>query len=143
MPRLTKPFVTTRVIDAVEQHGRDRMSTIPLQSRQPISPAVARLSALAPLDAEALLALERSISASVTDRAQSELITEGREIPAALLVVEGWAARVRILADGRRQFPVVPAARRHDRDVPPRTAAGRVDGGRDHPAQDLPPARWR
>lgn len=75
-----------------------------LQVQQASTPAVTRLSALAPLDAEAVHALERSIASSVTDRMRSELLTEGREIPAALLIVEGWAARVRILSDGRRQF---------------------------------------
>jgi CRP-like cAMP-binding protein len=84
--------------------GRGSASTIMPRLQQAASPAVTRLSALAPLDAEAIEALERSIAASVTDRPRSELLTEGREIPAALLLVEGWAARVRILADGRRQF---------------------------------------
>lgn len=77
---------------------------MPLQVQQAASPAITRLSALTQLDAEAMQALERSIASSVTDRARSELLTEGREIPAALLIVEGWAARVRILSDGRRQF---------------------------------------
>lgn len=80
------------------------MSTMPLQVQQAAAPAVTRLSALARLDGDALQALERSIASSVTDRVRSELLTEGREIPAALLIVEGWAARVRILSDGRRQF---------------------------------------
>ena len=77
---------------------------MPLQVQQAATPAVTRLSALAPLDAEAIQALERSIASSATDRARSELLTEGREIQAALLIVDGWAARVRILSDGRRQF---------------------------------------
>jgi CRP-like cAMP-binding protein len=77
---------------------------MPLQVQHAVLPAATRLSALAPLDAESIQALERSIAASVADRARSELLTEGREIPAALLIVEGWAARVRILSDGRRQF---------------------------------------
>ena len=75
-----------------------------LEAQRVAVPAVVRLSALARLDAEALEALERSIDASVTERPRTELQTEGQEIPAALLVVEGWAARVRILSDGRRQF---------------------------------------
>ena len=75
-----------------------------LQAQQTTTPAVKRLSALARLDAEAVYALERSIAASVMDRARSELLTEGREIQAAMLIVDGWAARVRILSDGRRQF---------------------------------------
>ena len=80
------------------------MSSVPLRAPQPQGPAVTRLAALAPLDAETLDALERSIASSVSDRARSELLTEGREIPSALLIVEGWAARMRILPDGRRQF---------------------------------------
>lgn len=84
------------------------MSTLPLQFQhafsQAVSPAVERLSALAPLDAEAIHALERAIDSSVVDRPRTELLAEGREIPAALIVIEGWAARVRILPDGRRQF---------------------------------------
>lgn len=67
-------------------------------------PAVTRLSTLAPLEPEAVQALERAIAASVTDRPRSELLSEGQEIANALLVVEGWAARMRILPDGRRQF---------------------------------------
>jgi CRP-like cAMP-binding protein len=77
---------------------------MPLQLQQATTPAATRLSALARLDAEAVHAIERSIAASVPDRPRSELLTEGREIQAALLIVEGWAARVRILSDGRRQF---------------------------------------
>jgi len=44
------------------------------------------------------------VAASITDRPRAELISEGRPISAALLVVDGWAARMRILPDGRRQF---------------------------------------
>jgi len=77
---------------------------MPLDFLQTVSPAVTRLSTLARLDAEAVQALERSISSSATDRARSELLTKGKQVPAVLLVVEGWAARVRILSDGRRQL---------------------------------------
>ncbi|HEY6815010.1 MAG TPA: Crp/Fnr family transcriptional regulator [Croceibacterium sp.] len=80
------------------------MNLVQLHAPQSAAPAIARLSALAPLDSEAVQALERSIAASVTDRPRTELLTEGKAIPAALLVVEGWAARMRILPDGRRQF---------------------------------------
>jgi CRP-like cAMP-binding protein len=90
------------VIEASAPPAAGRVSA--LQLRPEVSPAVTRLSALAPLDAGALAALECSIAASVTDRPRSELLTEGREIPMPLLIVEGWAARMRILSDGRRQF---------------------------------------
>lgn len=75
-----------------------------LPARQTATPAIIRLSALAPLDAGARQALERAIAASITDQPRSELLTEGEPIAAPLLIVEGWAARMRLLSDGRRQF---------------------------------------
>lgn len=80
------------------------MSSVALGTARVASPAITRLSALAPLDAEAVQSLERAIAASVADRPRTELLSEGQEIAAPLLVVEGWAARIRILPDGRRQF---------------------------------------
>lgn len=80
------------------------MNVVPLRVQQAEVPAIARLSALARLDAGAVEALERAIASSVVDRPRSELQTEGKPISAALLIVEGWAARMRILPDGRRQF---------------------------------------
>jgi CRP-like cAMP-binding protein len=71
---------------------------------QAAHPAIARLAALTPLDSAALQALERAIAAGAIARPGSELFTEGRPIPAPLLIVEGWAARMRMLPDGRRQF---------------------------------------
>jgi CRP-like cAMP-binding protein len=35
---------------------------------------------------------------------RQELVTEGREIAGPRLIASGWAARVRLLADGRRQL---------------------------------------
>lgn len=68
------------------------------------SPVLTRLAALAPLDQEAIGAVRAAIDQAVRVRARTELITEGLEIPCPRLIVSGWAARVRILADGRRQF---------------------------------------
>ncbi len=79
------------------------MSSAPRERPSALSPAVCRLAALAPLDDEAILALERSIGAATTDAARSELMTHGGPIPAPLIVAEGWAARIRVLPDGRRQ----------------------------------------
>src|SRR5688572_3972513 len=90
-------------VPAAAQRG-NRVSMVALQLPPAVSPAFVRFAALAPLDAAALAALERAIAASVTDRPRSELLREGREIPGALLIVDGWAARMRILPDGRRQF---------------------------------------
>jgi CRP-like cAMP-binding protein len=80
------------------------MTDVLLRAPPVAAPAITRLSALEPLDEEAVELLERAIAAAVTERPREELLSEGHEIPAALLIVAGWAARVRILADGRRQF---------------------------------------
>lgn len=84
--------------------GRDHVNLVALQLRPALTPAMVRLQALTPLDPASIDALEHSIAASVTDRPRSEVLCEGRRIPAALLIVEGWAARMRVLSDGRRQF---------------------------------------
>lgn len=81
------------------------MSAKALQLQQAAyPPAVVRLAALARLDDEAIDALEQAVAAAVVFRPRAELLTQGQTIPAPALVVEGWAARVRIFADGRRQF---------------------------------------
>ena len=76
----------------------------PAFTAAPHNAALRRLAALTELDAVAVQALESAIAASVGDRPRAELMTEGKEIAAPLLVVEGWAAHVRLLPDGRRQF---------------------------------------
>lgn len=80
------------------------MTAVTLRSTQLAQPAITRLSALSPLDPAAVHMLERAIASATTVRAGSELLSEGRPISAASLIVEGWAARLRMLADGRRQF---------------------------------------
>ncbi|TCP34648.1 Crp/Fnr family transcriptional regulator [Sphingomonas sp. BK235] len=67
-------------------------------------PALQRLASLAPLDVAALDALARASNQAQTIRARRELVSEGREIAEPLLLLRGWAARVRLLPDGRRQF---------------------------------------
>ncbi|MEH3103320.1 MAG: Crp/Fnr family transcriptional regulator [Sphingomonas phyllosphaerae] len=66
--------------------------------------AMTRLMALAPLDAESVAVLERAMEDSRAVRTRRDIITEGREIVQAQLLLSGWAARVRLLPDGRRQF---------------------------------------
>ncbi|PVX29332.1 Crp/Fnr family transcriptional regulator [Sphingomonas pokkalii] len=68
------------------------------------SPALHRLSRIAPLGdaARDLIALAVREPRRVPMR--RELLIEGRAVPEPMLLVSGWAARVRILADGRRQF---------------------------------------
>jgi len=85
------------------RNGGQAPSTV-ARSAEGSRAAITRLSALSDLDTAAVHALERAIASSVTDQPRSELLSEGQKIGAALLVVEGWAARMRILPDGRRQF---------------------------------------
>jgi len=63
-----------------------------------------RFAALAKLDSAAVTALEQAMTAQSVERARSELLSEGRPIRAPMLIVDGWAAQVRLLRDGRRQF---------------------------------------
>ncbi|WP_326522734.1 Crp/Fnr family transcriptional regulator [Sphingomonas sp.] len=63
-----------------------------------------RLSALTRLDPTARDALAAAIAEQRAISAQRELIREGAEIARPMLLVQGWAARARILPDGRRQF---------------------------------------
>lgn len=62
------------------------------------------MSALAPLDEESAGAVSRAIDEAAHFPPRQELMTEGREIAGPRLFVDGWAARVRLLADGRRQL---------------------------------------
>lgn len=67
-------------------------------------PALTRLAALAPLDAEASVAVATAIDHAATMRPRAELAVEGRRIAGPRLIVSGWAARTKIMPDGRRQF---------------------------------------
>jgi len=76
-----------------------------LQSiKQSLAPAILRLGTLEPLDAAALEALNGAVQRPRTFPARREIVTEGQEITETLLVLSGWAARVRMLEDGRRQI---------------------------------------
>jgi len=77
-----------------------RAATI-IDDRQP---ALQRLAALAPLDAEVIDTIVAASGQAQTIRARRELVSEGREIAEPVLLLRGWAARVRLLPDGRRQF---------------------------------------
>ncbi|KQN92817.1 cyclic nucleotide-binding protein [Sphingomonas sp. Leaf231] len=67
-------------------------------------PALTRLMALTSLDAPAVAALNDALAHAHPIRVRRDVITEGREIAEPLLLLSGWAARVRLLPDGRRQF---------------------------------------
>jgi len=74
-------------------------------AHDPGAPALRRLLALNPaLDEPALAALRLAMARTRTVRPHRELMTEGRDITETQLVIDGWAARVRQLADGRRQI---------------------------------------
>jgi len=78
---------------------------IPLtRSIRPIAPALHRLSRLAPLDHASVTALGEAIARPQQFRPRRDLMVEGRDIASPHLILSGWAARVRILLDGRRQF---------------------------------------
>lgn len=68
------------------------------------SPALLRLDALSPLDRTAIDALELAMHRSRGIRPRCDLLSEGGEFSEPLLMLDGWAARVRQLADGRRQI---------------------------------------
>ena len=66
--------------------------------------ALSRLSRLASLDKLAEAALIEAMSRPQHFRPRRDLMVEGRDIASPHLILSGWAARVRILLDGRRQF---------------------------------------
>lgn len=70
----------------------------------PLEPAIARLTDLVPLGDGALHALQAARDLNFSCGARSDLINEGEEIGRPLLILEGWAARIRLLEDGRRQI---------------------------------------
>lgn len=67
-------------------------------------PAIRRLASLGPISSEAERALMRAATASRALAAPRELTREGRPVSGTFLILAGWAARVRLLEDGRRQI---------------------------------------
>lgn len=67
-------------------------------------PAIRRLASFCPLDPVAVDALGEAIAQRVRVRARREFVAEGAPVAGPGLIVNGWAARVRLLPDGRRQF---------------------------------------
>jgi len=67
-------------------------------------PALRRLASLGPLDTWSFDAIEAALAKRQRLRRRRDIIGEGKPIAGARLIVSGWAARVRIFADGRRQF---------------------------------------
>ncbi|MBO9498078.1 MAG: Crp/Fnr family transcriptional regulator [Novosphingobium sp.] len=77
------------------------MNSAPPHAR---SGALRRLEAIAALDDLSITALNRAIDEASVLSARRELMIEGQEIVGKRLIVSGWAARARLLADGRRQL---------------------------------------
>jgi CRP-like cAMP-binding protein len=77
--------------------------TQPQVPRPSASVVVSRLSGLYPLS-DVAKALICSLDVSRTWRAGAELIGERETIKRHLFLAAGWAARIRILSDGRRQL---------------------------------------
>ncbi|WP_294391108.1 Crp/Fnr family transcriptional regulator [uncultured Sphingomonas sp.] len=69
-----------------------------------VQPAMRRLDTLTTLDDVARSALATAFQRTRFIRARRELLSEGAPITESLLVLKGWAARIRLLADGRRQI---------------------------------------
>ena len=67
-------------------------------------PALRRLASLAPLDTWSFDAIEAALAKRQRVRRRRDIIGEGKPVAGARRIVSGWAARVRIFADGRRQF---------------------------------------
>ena len=69
-----------------------------------MSPLATRLSALAPLKATELEALNAAERDQRRSPARRELVAEGEPVVGPRAMLSGWACRQRILADGRRQI---------------------------------------
>lgn len=68
------------------------------------APAVRRLAALHRLDERARELLDRAVERRRLFPARREVVREGQPVDGPLLILSGWAARVRHLHDGRRQL---------------------------------------
>lgn len=77
---------------------------IPAAGTSAAAPAIARLSALAPLDdADLDLIVKAAANAQWLGR-RNELVRHGEALTRPSLILSGWAARIRDLSDGRRQL---------------------------------------
>lgn len=65
---------------------------------------LSRLPKLAPLDDTARHLLDEATRVAYPLRARQEIMAEGRAIETPLILLAGWAARIRVLVDGRRQI---------------------------------------
>jgi CRP-like cAMP-binding protein len=66
--------------------------------------AIRRLATLAPLNHEALAALEMAAAHAERVPAHREIVGEGKNALQPSIVLSGWACRMRLFSDGRRQI---------------------------------------
>jgi CRP-like cAMP-binding protein len=69
-----------------------------------LEPAFQRLAALAPLGADEIAALVDAAASSQRVPAHREIVAEGQPAVRPSIVLSGWACRVRLFSDGRRQI---------------------------------------
>lgn len=62
-----------------------------------------KLHALSPMSPQDMALIEQ-LAGLTPHRPGAELVVEGKGVPTPRLVVNGWAARIRTLPDGRRQI---------------------------------------
>ena len=67
-------------------------------------PPIVALGRLSPLDADAVDRLSIACRSAERVRSRTELIREGDTSQRSFLLLDGWAASVRILPDGQRQL---------------------------------------
>jgi CRP-like cAMP-binding protein len=73
-------------------------------SHQALSPAVRALMALSDLNQLDMAAIETAAADARSFPPRRDIVARGAALPQPLLIVDGWAFRSRILADGRRQI---------------------------------------
>jgi len=67
-------------------------------------PVIRRLEGLSPLAPDELALLRDAESSTRMVSAHREIVREGQRVLSGSIILSGWACRVRILADGRRQI---------------------------------------
>jgi CRP-like cAMP-binding protein len=71
------------------------------------NPLIARLRSMTTLTEKELNSLEQACNATVNLAAGADIAPQGDQPSGFHIVLEGWAARYKVLVDGRRQFPAL------------------------------------
>jgi CRP-like cAMP-binding protein len=85
-------------------HDRRNTKLEPAYSAGGSDPGISRMIQLGELGAEARAALQWAARRCIEYVSRREFLAEAQTIEEPYLVLDGWAARLRILADGRRQL---------------------------------------